>query len=265
MLINVRIQPTNDFRTRLTTAIQQGRIQACFQPIVDAQTQQIVSCEVVPCWHDEIHGHVPARNFMPVAQQLGMLEELGLQVWSHSLACLHAWRSHSKDLTLVANVSRQQLHAHSFTVQLSTDLRRLGIPLSCMDLEIAEDVAMEDSLSALERLTALREAGFGVVIGEFGSGIFPFSQLIGKPSTGIRIDASLTRRVQGKQGVDLVEAIVKVAQVSNLTTIAAGVEDAETAAIMTLLGVHRLQGRHIGEPVDRQGFEKLLAHNECAT
>jgi EAL domain-containing protein (putative c-di-GMP-specific phosphodiesterase class I) len=260
-------EPTNplpDFQPRLAKAIAQGAILASFQPIVDAQTHHVVGCEAVPCWHDEIYGHVQGRTFMPVAQRLGMMEELGLQVWSHALACLHAWHEQGFGLTLLGNVSRQEFRVQDFTIRMATDLRRLGMPLSCVDLEIAENVVMEDGPTAIARLTALREAGFGVVIGEFGSGYSPFSQGFGKPSTGVRIDSALTRQVHQPEGAELIEAIVKVARSSNLQTTAASVENAETAAMLTLLGVQRLQGSYIGAPVERQAFERLLAQDHHA-
>ena len=261
-----REQPfqTPDIQTRLADAIAQQSIQAFFQPIVDAKTHRVVSAEVVPCWHDEIHGHAMPHTFLPVAQQMGLLEDLGLQVWAKALACLRAWRSHGTSITLVANVSRQQLHAKTFTTQMSDDLNQFGIPLSCIDLEIAESVAAEMGSSTLHRMAELRAAGFGVMIGELGSGHSTFSQLLGNPATGIRIDAALTRRVQGKVGAELIETIVKLAQACNLQTTATGVEDAETAALVTLLGVQRMQGRYFGQPMEWRTFEKVLEQDRHA-
>jgi EAL domain-containing protein (putative c-di-GMP-specific phosphodiesterase class I) len=255
---------TPDFSTRLATAIAQGAVQACFQPIVDAQSHRVVSCEVVPCWHDAVLGHVMARDFLPLAQELGLLDELGLQVWAYSLECLQAWCIQNPSLTQLSNVSRQQFHAHGFSQDLANQLNQLGIALSSIDLEIVESVAMEDGLTTMRCMAAIREAGFGVVIGEFGSGNTSFSHRLGGACTGIRIDAISTRRVESKVGEELIAAIVKVAQTSNLQTIAAGVEDAETAALLALLGVQRLQGRYFGEPMDRQSFEKLLAQDGYA-
>lgn len=261
-----REQPcqTPDFQARLAAAIAQQSIQACFQPIVDAKTHRVVSAEVVPCWHDEIHGHAMPHTFLQVAQQMGLLEDIGRQVWAKSLACLRAWRSRDSGLTLLANVSRQQLHAGIFTAQLSNDLNLLGIPLSCIDLEIAENVAAEEGSSTHQRMGELRAAGFGVMIGELGSGHSTFSQLLGKPATGIRIDAALTRRVQGKVGAELIETIVMLAQACNLQTTATGVEDAETAALVTLLGVQRLQGRYFGRPMELGAFERVLEQDRYA-
>jgi EAL domain-containing protein (putative c-di-GMP-specific phosphodiesterase class I) len=110
----------------------------------------------------------------------------------------------------------------------------------------------------------LRDAGFGVMIGELGSGHATFSQVLGRPATGIRIDAALTRRVQGKVGAELIEAIVKLAQACNLQTTACGVDDAETAAVLTLLGVQRLQGPYFGEPMECRAFEKILEQDRHA-
>ena len=249
---------------RVADAVAQQNIHACFQPIVDARTYRVVSCEVVPCWHDAQLGHVQAQSFIPVAQQLGLLEPLGFQVWAKSLACLQAWRSHDQGLTLLANVSRKQLHAIAFTTHLSNDLQQLGLPLSCIDLEIAESVAADDGTTTDRRMAELREAGFGVMIGELGSGHSTFAQLLDKPATGVRIDAALTRRVRSKVGTELIEAIVKLAQVCNFQTTATGVEDAEVAALLTLLGVQRLQGRYFGEPLERDDFERVLEQDRYA-
>jgi len=264
MPMSTPISQAPDFQSCLASAIAQQAIQACFQPIVDAQSRRVVGCELLPCWHDESHGRVLARTIIAFAQRLGLLEVMALQVWARSLVALHGWRSSGKNLTLLVNVSCQQFHAHGFMVQLVNDLSRLDIALSCIDLEIAESVAMEDGRATARRIAELRKAGFGIVIGDIGSGHSTFSQLLGLSATGIRIDAALTRRVQGQVGAQLVEAIVKLAQVSHLNTIAAGVEDAETAATLTLLGVHCLQGRFFGEPVDSQSFGNMLTQDDHA-
>jgi EAL domain-containing protein (putative c-di-GMP-specific phosphodiesterase class I) len=245
---------------RLTKAIAAGAIQPCFVPIVDAQTLRVVSCAVVPCLQSEPDAEeLPPSILIPVAQRRGMLKELEHQVWLGALESLQAWRAQGQDLTLFCKFSRQQFLAPSFCQQLLDDLQGRQIPVSCIDLEVAEDSSSDDADQMIARMAELRAAGFGIVIGDFGSATATHPQLRWEHLTGIKIDAFMARQAETKADVHLIEAIVKIASLRNLRTVAAGVDNAEIAAMLTLMGVDRLEGAHFGEPMASVSFEQLLA------
>ena len=222
-----------------------------FQPIVDAQTHCLVGCALV----------LAGPSFTPEDQDSP--KEIELQVWLDALRCLQAWRNQGNDLSLLVPVSETQLHSPTFIAQLMCLLEQLQLPASCIELEISERVAMGDAGFMVACLTELRKCGFAIVIDKLGSGYSTVSQWLDTPSTGIRIDEALTRRAQGKGGAALIEAILKIASVRGLRTIAAGVQDANAAAVLTLLGVHRLQGDYFGSVMDCHAFTQRL-RGDCA-
>jgi EAL domain-containing protein (putative c-di-GMP-specific phosphodiesterase class I) len=125
-------------------------------------------------------------------------------------------------------------------------------------LEITESVAMSEVDFAMDRLRALHEAGFKLAVDDFGVGYSSLSQLHEMPVDELKIDISFTSRVLEPQGARLIQAIVGLAQALHISTVAEGVEDAETASTLTALGVNRLQGYHFGRPMPEQEFEDWL-------
>jgi EAL domain-containing protein (putative c-di-GMP-specific phosphodiesterase class I) len=108
-------------------------------------------------------------------------------------------------------------------------------------------------------LAGLREFGFGIVLDKIGSSYSTFSRWLKIPLTGIRIDEALTLRAQFRADAALIEALFKIASIRGLDTTAAGVHHAEASAVLTLLGVHRLQGEYFGPTLDCQSFMQRLS------
>jgi diguanylate cyclase (GGDEF)-like protein/PAS domain S-box-containing protein len=248
-------------QNRLAAAIREKQIQIWYQPIVDAKTQRVVSCEALARWQDETYGWVSPATFIPMAENLGLIRDIGNQVWQQSVNNLHRWRESGKDMRISVNVSRRQLFTTTFTADLLDDLNAFAIPASVVDLEITESVAMEDAEHTTRRLAELTQAGFGIAIDDFGTGFSSLSQLHDMPATKIKIDISFVRRANEAQGAHLIQAIVKIASAFNLQTVAEGVEDALTAAILRDLGVDLMQGYHFGRPMNEASFERYLLEN----
>lgn len=248
-------------QNRLATAIREGKIQAWFQPIVDARTRRVVSCEALARWQDETYGWVSPATFVPMAENLGLIREMGQQVWKQAIGSLHRWRERGLDMRISVNVSRRQLFTPTFTADLLEDLDRLAIPVSVVDLEITESVAMEDAEHTEKRLAELTEAGFGIAIDDFGTGFSSLSQLHDMPASKIKIDISFVRRAQTEQGSQLIQAVVKIASAFGLQTVAEGVEGEDIARVLTQQGVNLLQGYHFGKPMPADDFERYLDAN----
>ena len=251
-------------QNRLATAIREGKIQTWFQPIVDAKTRRVVSCEALARWQDETYGWVSPATFVPMAENLGLIREMGQQVWKQAIEGLHRWRQQGLDMRISVNVSRRQLFTPTFTADLLEDLDRLAIPVAVVDLEITESVAMEDAEHTEKRLNELTEAGFGIAIDDFGTGYSSLSQLHDMPASKIKIDISFVRRAQTEQGSQLIQAVVKISSAFGLQTVAEGVESEEIAQVLTGQGVTLLQGYHFGKPMSVADFERYLAANFSA-
>ncbi|GAB3502910.1 hypothetical protein GCM10027399_31650 [Curvibacter fontanus] len=252
-------------QNRLATAIREGKIQTWFQPIVDARTRRVVSCEALARWQDETYGWVSPATFVPMAENLGLIREMGQQVWKQAIESLHRWRQQGLDMRISVNVSRRQLFTPTFTADLLEDLDRLAIPVSVVDLEITESVAMEDAEHTEKRLAELTEAGFGIAIDDFGTGFSSLSQLHDMPASKIKIDISFVRRAKTEQGSQLIQAVVKIASAFGLQTVAEGVETEDIADVLAAQGVTLLQGYHFGKPMSAESFGRYLVENFSVT
>ncbi|WP_342617079.1 EAL domain-containing protein [Rhodoferax sp. GW822-FHT02A01] len=242
----------------LAKAIKQHKLQVWFQPIVDASTRRTIGCEALARWHDETYGWVSPATFIPMAENLGLIREVGQQVWAKTVENMSRWKRLGMELRMAVNVSRRQLFIPSFTTDLLDDLTRLDLSPSVIDLEITESVAMEDAEHTTKRLAELTACGFGIAIDDFGTGYSSLSQLHDMPATKVKIDISFVRRVHIPQGAQLIQAIVKIASAFNLQTVAEGVEDERTAAALHALGVNALQGYHFARPMAPEHFEEFL-------
>jgi predicted signal transduction protein with EAL and GGDEF domain len=250
-------------QNRLATAIKARQLQVWFQPVVDAESRRIVACEALARWKDDIHGWIPPDTFIPMAENLGLIRELGRQVWHEALACLGRWRETGMDLKLAVNVSRRQLFAPNFTGELLKDLEQASIPVSCIELEITESVAIDAADHTSRRLRELVDAGFSISIDDFGRGYSSLSQLHEMPATTLKIDISFVRRIHDPQGAQLVNAIIHMAKAFGLQTVAEGVEDEPTPAMLRAHGVTMLQGYHFGRPMPSDELDRLLAKHRA--
>jgi diguanylate cyclase (GGDEF)-like protein len=249
-------------QNRLANAIQSESIQAWFQPIIDAHSGACVAVEVLARWHDDELGWISPVTFIPMAENIGMISELGQQVWRASVAMQAHCHSLGRKLLFSVNVSKRQLYIPSFTEQALAELRNQGIAPADVVWEVTESVAMNDVEHAAERLQELEAAGFKIAIDDFGTGYSSLSQLHEIHADELKIDISFVRRIHEPSGLSLVQAIISIAQALGLKTVAEGVEDADTAEILCKLGVDYLQGYHFAKPMPRA---ELLAWLEKKT
>jgi diguanylate cyclase (GGDEF)-like protein/PAS domain S-box-containing protein len=252
-------------QNHLANAINEGRIQAWFQPLVSATDGRCVGAEALARWHDEEIGWISPVTFIPMAENIGLIRELGNQVWLAGLAGLREWRAAGHgDLRLAINISKRQLFIGSLTERMLEDLQRFGLGPTDIVLEVTESVALRDVEHAAARLHELRAAEFALAIDDFGTGYSALSQLHEMPADELKIDMSFVRRIHDPKGLSMVQSIIQIAGNLGLQSVAEGVEDAQTAAILRDLGVNVLQGYHFGKPMPREEFSRWLEGNQRA-
>ncbi|MBI5040848.1 MAG: diguanylate cyclase [Gammaproteobacteria bacterium] len=191
-------------QNRLASAINAGQIQAWFQPIICARTGICVGVEVLARWHDDELGWISPATFIPIAENIGLIRELGQQVWQASLTMQEHCRAAGQNLRFAVNVSKRQLFIPSFTEQALAELERRGIPSSEITWEVTESVALRDVEHAAERLHELKAAGFKIAIDDFGTGYSSLSQLHEIHADELKIDISFVRRIHEPAGLSLV-------------------------------------------------------------
>jgi diguanylate cyclase (GGDEF)-like protein len=246
-------------QNRLVTAIKQGRIQTWFQPVVSASQHRVVGVEALARWHEDELGWVPPATFIPMAENLGLIRELGELVWMETLAAGRIWQAADHDLKLSVNISKRQLFMPFLTDKLLADVRQAGLSPAAIRLEITESVALLDVEYAAERLKELSAAGFKLSMDDFGTGYSSLSQLHDMPVDELKIDISFVRRIHQPQGARLVQAIVHMTEALGIETVAEGVEDAQTAEVLAAYGVDCLQGYHFARPMPRAEMDAWLA------
>jgi predicted signal transduction protein with EAL and GGDEF domain len=234
---------------RLVAAVREARIQMHFQPIVRARDGAVVAVEALARWHEPELGWVGPSTFIPMAENQGLMRELGEHVWRQALTDLTALKAAVPALSLAVNLSRRQLFAPYFSDNLCRDLAQQGLTPADIVLEITESTAMLDVEHAFERLDELARAGFRLAIDDFGTGYSSLAQLHEMHAHELKIDISFVRRLNTPEGAKLVEAIVGMARTLGLVTVAEGVEDERAARILAAMGVDLLQGYHFGRPM----------------
>jgi diguanylate cyclase (GGDEF)-like protein len=246
-------------QTRLAQAIAARELQVFYQPVVDARSSRIVGLEALARWHDDQEGWVPPDVFIPMAEHLGLIHDLGEQIIDHALERLKAWRRDGYNVTAAINLSRAQLFAPNFQERLLGKLESCGLRPQNLVLEITESVALLDVSYESKRLNELAAAGFSLAIDDFGTGYSGLAQLHAMPIDTLKVDASFTARLNTEDGRRIVQAIVQMAHALKLETIVEGVEAKDDVRYLISLDVTHMQGRHFGEPMPAGVIDMLLA------
>lgn len=249
-------------QTRLAQAIRDGRVDVWFQPLVSATVNpdgppQLVGVEALARWHDTDLGWISPGSFIPMAENLGLIGELGQLVRIQAFQQFREWRRVHPELMLSINISKRQLFASDFIRVLLADVADHGLEPRALVLEITESVALLDVEFAEERLRQLAQAGFTLALDDFGTGYASLSQLHELPIGELKIDISFVRRVHTPEGLRMAQGIVSLAQALGLRTVAEGVEDEATAQVLRELGVDVLQGYHFARPCTASEFVML--------
>jgi diguanylate cyclase (GGDEF)-like protein/PAS domain S-box-containing protein len=233
-------------QSRLMQAIHNGDIQCWLQPIISAQTGEVVGAEALARWHEPEQGWIPPSVFIPMAESLGLIDRLGQSVWLQALEALTMFPAHHR---LSVNLSKRQLFTNTIVQQLCDDIERARIKPERIMLEITESIALSDVSYARERITELDAKGFGISIDDFGVGYSSLSQLHEIPADELKLDISFVSRIHQKSGLSMATAIIGIAKSLDLECVAEGVEDSRTAALLETLGVEKLQGYHFAKPL----------------
>ena len=248
-------------QNRLAAAIDQRLIQAWFQPIVDAASGRCTSVEVLARWQDPDHGWISPATFIPMAENLGLIHDLGNQILLASLDALARFKALGHDILIAVNISKRQLFIRSFADWLLDEVTRRGLRPGQVVLEVTESVALNDVERGADHVQELRQAGFLIAIDDFGTGYSSLSQLHEMNAVELKIDISFVRRLNEPAGRSMVQAIVNMAHALGMKTVAEGVETDEAAGTLGKMGVSCLQGYLFGKPMPLGDFEAWLAEN----
>jgi diguanylate cyclase (GGDEF)-like protein len=248
-------------RQQLETAMQQamerGEISLMFQPQAALDDGSIIGVEALMRWmHPEL-GAVSPDRFIPVAEETGKIVELGR--WILEAACreVATWPGHLK---LSVNVSPIQFELVDVVEEIKEALTKSGLPPHRLDVEITEGIFMSNARAVTEALQKLRNLGVGIALDDFGTGYSSLSYIGRLPIDKIKIDQSFVKRLPGDQqaGV-IVRAVMMLSEALDKIVIAEGIETADQAWMLKMMGCKVGQGYHFGRPKTAAEMREMLA------
>jgi diguanylate cyclase (GGDEF)-like protein/PAS domain S-box-containing protein len=251
-------------RLELDSAVRKALVNEefflCYQPQVDLCTREVIGAEALVRWNHPEHGVLPPSRFISLAEESGMIGQLGEWVLRTACRQIRAWHDDGFDLPKVAvNVSGRQLERKGFADTVASILRECGLPASSLELELTESVLMEreETFEVLEELDAL---GVRLSVDDFGTGYSSLSYLKRLPVHTLKIDRSfITDVVEHGNNQAIVRAVIAMAKTLGLEAVAEGVENAGQADFLAHEGCDQAQGYLFGKPVPADAFQLAWA------
>ena len=236
-----------------------SQFQLYYQPIISLKTGKIVGFESLLRWFHPQRGMVSPVEFIPVAEETGLIVPIGRWVLQESCSQLQCWQEtlNLPDLTISVNVSSRQFLQPEFIPQIEQILISSQIPNYCLKLEITESVLMETAISVTERLEQLRDLGIKLSLDDFGTGYSSLSYLHRFPVNTLKIDRTFVQGFNRGQE-QIVRAIVTLAHSLAMDVVAEGIETPEQLERLKELACEYGQGYLFSPPVDRCKAELML-------
>ncbi len=247
---------------QLPLALERGELSVAFQPEVDAASHRIVGLEALARWHHPVLGDVPPVRFIPIAEEIGVIAEIGQFVLRNAVRHAAQWRSDGLgDVRVAVNVSAYQLTDHSLVRVVLDCLEETGLPAHLLELEVTESAAMVDAQAAAEVLGELSRQGVTISLDDFGTGYSNIGKLHNLAVSTIKIDRSFLLEDAGNPAADpgaLLHAVVTLGRNLGLRVIAEGVETEEQLSRLQPQGLDAYQGFLFSRPVPAAEILQLL-------
>jgi diguanylate cyclase (GGDEF)-like protein len=254
--MDARAQQRRVLEMELRSALQNGEFELCYQPLVSSRTREIEGFEALVRWRHPERGIVSPGEFIPVAEDTGLIVALGEWVLRHACAEAAAW---GRDIKLAVNISSVQFRSRTLLQTVVSALASSNLPASRLELEITESVMLQDSDGTLATLKSLRELGVGIAVDDFGTGYSSLSYLHRFPVTKVKIDRSFINSIgQKKGGSAVVRAVVEIARSLKMIATAEGVETEHQLAKLCKIGCDQAQGYLFSPPVAAGRARELL-------
>jgi diguanylate cyclase (GGDEF)-like protein len=257
-------EPDMDARARarrmleleLRQAIKDGEFEVYYQPLLTLQDNKISGCEALLRWRHPGRGFVSPAEFIPIAEETGLINQLG--DWVLNMACREAagWPDH---IGIAVNVSPVQFKSRTLALNVAAALAASGLAPSRLELEITEAVLIRDDEAALAVLHQLRALGVRIALDDFGTGYSSLGYLQRFPFDKIKIDRCFVKDIGSPAGSSsIVQAVVNIATASHMTTTAEGVETQQQMELLRELGCTEMQGYLFSPAIPATEVRRLL-------
>jgi diguanylate cyclase (GGDEF)-like protein len=240
----------------LRLALQLNQFRLFYQPLIDAQTQEVKGFEALIRWQHPVRGFVSPAEFVPLAEEIGLIHEMGEWVARTAIRDCAQWPS---PISVAVNLSPIQLGSPGLPAMISDALSRAKLAANRLELEVTESVFLQDSEGSLDVLRRLRALGVRIALDDFGTGYSSLGYLNRTIFNKLKIDGSFVRGAATRsETVSIIQAIVTLANCFGMTITAEGVETQDDWRRMADLGCHQMQGYLFGRPVPFERATELV-------
>jgi diguanylate cyclase (GGDEF)-like protein/PAS domain S-box-containing protein len=241
-------------------AVANKQFTLAYQPVVNLDPFEVVGLEALLRWQHPTLGEVPPLDFIPLAEESGLIVQIGR--WVLLEACFYASRLRAllgRDLEIAVNVSARQLQHPEFLEHVESALERADLPPHLLTLELTESVLVASGERAEQQLTMLKDRGVKLALDDFGTGYASLAYLQRLPVDIVKIDRSFTAKIDsGAADLALLEGIVGLGKALGLQLVAEGIERVAQQGIVQELGCHGAQGFHFGRPAPAAAATQAL-------
>ncbi|MDG3578922.1 EAL domain-containing protein [Rhizobium sp. YJ-22] len=245
--LHTRILDRTSFEVDLQKALANGEMEVFYQPVVDAGTRAVSGYEALLRWNHPLRGQVAPSDFIPVAEETGIIQELGEWVLHTACADAAGWQA---PLKVAVNLSPVQFRSKALERKVMAALAHGGLEPGRLELEITESVLLDRNEHTLQTLRSLKGLGIQIAMDDFGTGYSSLGSLRGFPFDKIKIDRSFIRDVTtGSDAIAIVELVIGVARSLGMATTAEGIETEEQFECLKRLGCDQMQGYLFGRPM----------------
>jgi diguanylate cyclase (GGDEF)-like protein len=254
--MDAKMQARRKLELDLRQALAFNEFEPYYQPLVNVETQELTGFETLLRWRHPERGLVPPMEFIPVAEEIGLMGSIG--AWILKRACSDAMQW-PEGIRVAVNISATQFKGRPLELDVITALGSSGLPAKRLELEITESVLLENSEVTIATLRKLREIGVRIAMDDFGTGYSSLSYLSKFPFDKIKLDRSFTKGA----GVDansqaIIRAVIGLGASLGISTTAEGVETRDQLALLRSEGCHEVQGYLYSKPLPVEDIPRLL-------
>ena len=255
-----------ELERELRSALEDDHLQLYYQPKLDAQTGEVLSAEALVRWNHPDRGLLMPDKFIALAEESGLIAELGDWVLRDACKQISQWRSQGHELKVAVNISGREIQAEGLQEHLEKTLAEFDVPPRLLELEITESMLLEESHHIIDSLNDIKATGITLAIDDFGSGYSSFNYLKHLPVDTLKIDRVFINDLDeaDKSGRAIVAGIIALADNLGLETVAEGVETDEQRRMLKELGCNLLQGFLFSKAIPADEFGQRFFTGEIA-
>jgi len=263
--LNARAHESLQIEAGLRAAIQARSFTLAYQPKVDLATREIRGAEALLRWTHQGRA-VPPGEFIPIAEETGLIVPIGEQVLEMACRQCAQWRREGLEFPIAVNLSPRQFRQQDLPATIARLLEQTGVPAHCLELEITESTFIDDPAAVAADIANLRQLGVAISIDDFGTGFASLNYIRRFNFDVLKIDRSFIEGIPNEPGhAAIVEAVIMLSNSLGIQVVAEGVETADQVAVLSAYGCKLAQGYFFSPPVSPAEFTELITRQPFAS